>query len=211
MRRILIFVILLLAISCNLVFAENQEVKLNSWLHNALNQFFTYFSEEFLEPFEKGKPNNKDMIEFGIRYNNTHQSRLIIGNGNMGKLSEKHVEATVEKFFGVKIKKHESPSDYYKYKNGYYYFSFSSGEYYRFSKVTRLVCVGKDTFVAYINIYAAGSGWVDDINKSEEEWKKNESNSGGVPELEAKMKATIRKIGDIWKSKYILIEYLRVK
>jgi len=130
--------------------------------------------------------------------------------GNYERLADKHVEAAVEKYFGRKLKKHES-TDGYRYKNGYYYMPCADGEGYTFSQVTKLVDLGNDLFLAHVNVYVTGSGFTGDPHGTPAEWRKWAEATGDdylIPELSAQMVATIKKISSGGKERFILIEYL---
>jgi hypothetical protein len=191
----------------SLAFGEGMEIKLDKAEWKKMNIFFSNFSEVFVKPFEKGKINNSPLIEFGIFHNKFNNDKLFIPYGSSHlKLDKKYVEASVEKYFGIKLINHETIEDA-TYKDGFYIIPESAGEVYIFSQVTKFVDIGNGYYVAYLNIYTASSGFAGDPNGNLNSWKKEDD----VPELTEKMKATVQKITSNCNSRYILIEYLEDK
>lgn len=193
--------------SNNFSFAEEKEVSLTRGEWEKLNTFFSNFSEVFLKPFEKGQISNKELVRFGVLHNFWNNYKLFRPyNSSYLKLDKKYVEATVEKYFGVKSITHESSGDI-TYKDGYYIIPDGSGEVYSFSQVTKFIELGNGYYVAHLNIYYANSGFTGDPHGNLKTWQKD----GDVPDLGEKMKATVQKVVTNGQSRYILIEYLEEK
>lgn len=200
-----LFVIVLF--SNNFTFGEEKEVKLTRGEWEKLNTFFSNFSEVFLKPFEKGQISNKELVRFGVLHNFWNNYKLFCPyNSSYLKLDKKYVEATVEKYFGIKSITHESSGDI-TYKDGYYIIPDGSGEVYIFSQVTKFIELGNGYYVAHLNIYYASSGFTGDPHGNLKTWQKD----GDVPDLGEKMKATVQKVVSNGQSRYILIEYLEEK
>jgi hypothetical protein len=189
------------------VFGEEREIKLNKGEWKKLNTFFSNFSEVFLRPFEKGQISNKELVSFGVLHNKRNNYKLFQPyNSSYLKLDKKYVEASVEKYFGIKSIIHETVEDA-TYKDGYYIMPDSSGETYLFSQVTKFIDIGNGYYIAYLNIYYAGSGFTGDPHGNLKSWEKEDD----VPNLGKKMKATVQKVTLNGKSRYILIDYLEDK
>lgn len=198
--------ILVITFFCTgLGFGEEKELNLNKSEWKKLNTFFSNFSEVFLKSFEKDHIDNKELIRFGILHNYLNNDKLFkLYDDSHLKLDKKYVEGSVEKYFGKKSIIHETVEDEF-YKDGYYIIRIGSGETYSFSQVTKFVDIGDGNYLAYLNIYYAGSGFIGDPHGDLKSWQKD----GDVPELGEKMKATVQKVISNGKSRYILIEYLK--
>lgn len=203
----LLIIIVLLCTS--LVFGEERKIQLNQIEWKRLNTFFSNFSEVFLKSFEKGQINNKDLISFGVLHNKRNNYKLFQRHDfNYLKLDKKYVEASVEKYFGIKSITHESTNDAI-YKDGYYIMPDGDGEAFLFSQVTKFIDIGNGYYVAYVNIYVASSGFTGDPHGNFKIWQ--EDDEGDIPRLIQKMKATIQKVISNGSSRYILVEYLNDK
>lgn len=201
----IIFIILLLSIN---VFGEVREIRLTPEEWKKLNVFFSNFSEVSLEPFEQNKITNKELIKFGVRHNLLNNYRLFQRNKSYLKINRKYVQDSIEKYFGIKNIIHESAGDLI-YKDGYYLVPEQDGEVYIFTQVYKFVDIGNSFYVAYLNIYCAGSGFTGDPHGNIKTW--NEVRDGDIPELLGKMKATIQKVTSNNNSRYILIDYMNDK
>jgi hypothetical protein len=95
------------------------------------------------------------------------------------------------------------------YKDGWYYTTDASGEAYYFSQIVSLYDKGNDEYVATVNVYTAGSGWTGNIHADAKEWKK--ASPDDVPELSEVMRCTLQKVKEKGKSRYILVDYIKVK
>jgi hypothetical protein len=183
---------------------EGKEIKLNLVQWKKLNTYFSNFSEVFFEPFSEGQLSNEEIIRFGVSHNIRNNESLIENvDENHGRLAAKYVEASVEKYFGIKHIDHKSVPGY-RFKNGYYIVSWGSGEAYCFSQVTKLIDIGDDCFIAYTNEYVASSGFTGDPNGSAKDWEKDEET---LPELTDKMRSIIKRIKNKNSTRYILMEY----
>lgn len=188
-----------------------KEVKLTPAEKKQLNTFFSNFSEVFVEPFAKDRISDIKLIEFGIYHNYKNNEKRFTKGGKeyQVKIKASYIDETVMKFFGKKITKHQSIADSgIEYKEGWYYTTDASGEEYDFSQIVSLVDNGDNIFTAIVNVYSAGSGWVGDTHANENVWKK--ASPDDVPQITDKMKATLQKVTEKGKSRYILIDYTRV-
>lgn len=198
-----IFVITLFC--SNLAFGEESEIKLNNGEWKKLNTFFSNFSEVFLKSFKKNKIDNKELIRFGVLHNARNNYHLFKRyDSSYLKLDKKYVEASVEKYFGIKSVIHESVSDM-AYKDGYYIIPDGAGEVFLFSQVTKFIDIGNNYYIAFLNIYYASSGFTGDPHGNLKTWQKNDD--GDIPKLSQRMKAIVQKVNSGWSSRYILIEY----
>jgi hypothetical protein len=173
------------------------------------NRFFTDFSEIYTEPFASEGLNDIIMIRFGVyhNYRNNYDAFEQDSTGMMARINEKLVDETVSQFFGSHISKHQATNEI-TYENKMYGIQNADGEAYRFSRLDSLFDTGDDVYTAYVSVYVASSGWTGDINASPESWKQN-SDSDDIPQLDCKMKSTIKKITENEKTRYILIDYLK--
>ena len=200
----------ILLFSCvTVAFGEEKEIKLNEGEWKRLNTFFSNFSEVFLKPFKKGQITNEELVSFGVLHNKRNNYNLFKSyQSSYLKLDKKYVEASVEKYFGIKSITHESTGDA-TYKDGYYIMPDGAGEAYLFSQVTKFNDIGNGYYVAYLNIYVAGSGFTGDPHGNLKTW--NEERDGDIPRLSGKRKATVQKVISNGSRRYILIEYLEDK
>ncbi len=210
LKRLLMICILTAA--ATMVFAQTQgkEVKLTPEEKKDLNTFFSNFSEVFVEPFEKDKITDKDLILFSVLHNYKNNEKRFVKGGKeyQVKIKASYIDETVMKYFGKKIMKHQSVDDNgIEYRDGWYSTTDASGEEYVFSQITSLYDNGS-IFTAAVNVYSASSGWTGDTHANETIWKKAVPDD--VPQVTEKMKATLKKVTENGKSRYILIDYTRV-
>jgi len=206
MKRAIPFYLILLLGLPSLVPAK--EIILSSTMRKQLNTFFSNFSEAWVPPFQKGKMPNSTLIQFGIMHNVINNRKLIheLRDGN-GALTRQYVEQSVKKYFGnAKIVHGTIPG--YRYTNGQYTFPLGDGEELRFAQLTKLVDLGNQHFRASVNEYIAPNHF-EDVHALENEWKRLPEDER--PILRAIMSATINKVTEKGKSRYILIEYVQVK
>lgn len=214
--------------------ATTKEIVLDKTAWKNLNIFFSNFSEAEVPAFSKDNLSNNDLIMFGIHHIARNDSSSDIKrvepyyeNNAMGRISAKHIESSVEKYFGKKITKHETvlafkysnnSNAYCTYKDGYYILPQAETEIWpicspggynpKFSQISKLIDNGNNYYTCYVNIYSYGDNFVGDPYAGTiEDWKKDNS-ADLVPTLGTKMKATIKKESD---GRYILIDYLQDK
>jgi hypothetical protein len=191
---------------------SGKEVKLTPTDRKQLNTFFSNFSEVFVEPFEKDKIIDKELIQFSISHNYKNNEKLFVKGGKeyQVKIKASKIDDSVYKFFGKKITKHQSIDDRgIEYRDGWYCTTDASGEEYYFSQIVTLKDNGNSMFTATVNVYSAGSGWTGNVHGTEKEWKK--ASPDDVPQLTEIMKANLRKVTGKGKNRYILIDYIKVK
>ena len=192
--------------------AAPKEVKLNPAEKKLMNTFFSNFSEVLVEPFAKDKITDKELIEFSISHNYRNNEKLFVKGGKeyQVKIKASSVDDSVVKFFGRKISKHQPVDDRgIEYKDGWYYTTDASGEEYFFSQIVSLFDNGGGMYSATVNVFGAGSGWTGNVHGNETEWKKAEPDD--VPQIIEVMKATLQKVTEKGKSRYILIDYIKIK
>jgi hypothetical protein len=204
-----IIFILSMAMTC---FAQiaGKEVKLAPADKKALNTFFSNFSEAFVKPFTKAGLADADLIQFGVTHNYTNNKKLFVkaGQENLIKIRTGYIDDAAGKYFGVSVKKHQ-PVEGIAYKDGWYFIPEASGEAFVFSQVVNLYDIGNNMYEGSVNVYTASSGWTGNVHGSQKDWKKGPEND--APELSEVMKATIRKIAENGRSRYILVEYSKLK
>ncbi len=213
-KNIFIIIIVSFVMLAGIAFAGTspREVKLTSAEKKQLNTFFSNFSEVFVEPFAKDKISDRALIEFSIYHNYKNNEKRFVKGGKeyQVKIKASYIDETAMKFFGKKISKHQSIDDSgIEYKDGWYYTTDASGEEYDFSQIVSLVDNGDSIFTATVNVYSASSGWVGDTHATEKEWRK--ASADDIPQVTQVMKATLKKIIDKGKSRYILVDYVKVK
>lgn len=213
-RKLMAAAVILLFIFTGAAFAETpgKEVKLSVSEKKQLNIFFSNFSEVFLEPFAKDKITDKALIAFSVSHNYRNNEKLFVKGGKeyQVKIKASYIDDTVMKFFGKKISKHQSVNDAdAEYRDGWYYKTEASGEEYDFSQVVSLHDNGDGIFTATVNVFSAGSGWTGNVHGNEKEWKK--ASPEDVPQITQVMKATLKKVTEKGKGRYILMEYIKVK
>ena len=206
-------ILLILAFAASIAFAQTpgKEVKLTPKEKKELNTFFSNFSEVFVEPFAKDKISDIKLIEFSIYHNYRNNEKRFTKGGKeyQVKIKASYIDETVMKFFGKKTTQHQSIADSgIEYKDGWYYTTDATGEEFDFSQIVSLVDNGSNMFTATVNVYSAGSGWVGDTHANENVWGK--ASPDDVPQITDKMKATLQKVTEKGKSRYILIDYTRV-
>jgi len=212
LKKIIVPLLMLFFIT-GISFAANpgKELKLTPKEKKELNTFFSNFSEVFVEPFAKDKISDIKLIEFSIYHNYRNNEKRFTKGGKeyQVKIKASYIDETVMKFFGKKITKHQSIADSgIDYKDGWYYTTDASGEEFDFSQIASLYDNGGNIFTATVNVYSASSGWVGDTHANENVWKK--ASPDDVPQITDKMKATLQKVTEKGKSRYILIDYTRV-
>lgn len=190
------------AVSTN---SEIKEIKMDVNLKKQLDTFFSNFSEAYVEPFEKGKIEDANLIRFGVLHVILNDSKLIEkkGENNFGYIKAENVDGATLYFLGKKPQKHTNIEGY-SYENGYYKFPRASGEVYTFSQIDKLYDLGSDTYKAEVSIYTASSGFAGDYHGTAEQWK---ASGEDIPKLNKKINAVIQKINDNGKERYILMEY----
>lgn len=210
-RFVMSLMILLYVAEISFAATPGKEVKLTPAEKKQLNTFFSNFSEVFLEPFAKDKISDTELIEFSIYHNYKNNEKRFVRGGKeyQVKIKASYIDETVMKYFGKKITKHQSIDDSgIEYKDGWYYTTDATGEEYDFSQIVSLSDNGNGMYTAMVNVYSAGSGWVGDTHADEKAWKN--ASPDDVPRVTQVMKATLQKVTENGKSRYILIDYARV-
>jgi hypothetical protein len=208
---ITILLTILLTVLC-IAFADNapKEMKLKPAEKKLLNTLFSNFSEVFVEPFKKNEISDSALIQFALSHNYLNNNKFFVKGGDeyQVKIKASYIDSAALKFFGRKIVKHQSVGEI-DYKDGWYYTTDATGEAYFFSQIVNLYDNGKSMYTATVNIYSAGSGWTGNVHGDEKEWKK--ASPDDVPELSEVMKCTLQKVKENGKSRYILVDYIKIK
>ncbi|HPS86856.1 MAG TPA: hypothetical protein PLY36_08935 [Spirochaetota bacterium] len=189
-----------------------KEVKLNPAEKKQLNTFFSNFSEVFVKPFKKDAISDTELIEFSVSHNYRNNEKLFVKGGEeyQVKIKASYIDNSAVKFFGRNIKKNQSiAGSGIEYRDGWYFTTDASGEEYYFSQIVSLSDDGNNMYTAIVNVYAAGSGWTGNVHGDAKEWKKTSPED--VPEISEVIKATLRKVTEKGKGRYILIDYLKEK
>jgi hypothetical protein len=207
----LLKIILVIIFIQHISFPQGKDIKLSPKEKKELNTFFSNFSEIFMEPFTKENLSDKALINFGVSHNYRNNLKKCEKGEDptIVKLKSSFVDDAVNKYFGKKIKTHQSVEDY-KFSNGKYTIPEAAGEAYVFSQIENLYDNGNNFYSANINVYSIGSGWSGSPHGTPKEWQKKAADEG-MPELTNKMKATIQKVTENGKTRYILIDYFKVK
>lgn len=211
-RFVKILLILLVVQTAGTAFAEDncKEVILKQADKQMMDTYFSNFSEVFVEPFEKDGINDSSIIKFAVSHNYRNNEKRFVKGGKeyQVKIKASYIDESAEKFFGKKIKMHQSVEGI-DYKDGWYFITNASGEVYNFSQILSLCDKGNGFFSAKVNIYSAGSGWTGNVHGTEKEWRKESPDD--VPRLSEVISATLRKVKGKGQARYILIDYLKVK
>jgi hypothetical protein len=176
-----------------------------------LNTFFSNFSEALMEPFTRDNQDDKNLIDFAILHNYINNyARFERGRAeHQVKIKASYIDETTRRFFGKTIPHPQpDPDRGIEYHEGWYHCTDASGEAYYFSQVASLSDQGKGLYTATIKVYVAGSGWTGDVHGTEADWKKADPED--VPQVAEVMQATLRKITDQGKSRYILLDYVKM-
>jgi hypothetical protein len=198
--------------------SDGKEVKLDKESRKKLCVFFSNFSEVNLDYFEKSKTIEHQLIRFSIEHNiiNNHKAIKQIGKTTKGLLDPKFVEAAVKKYFGLSIKKHQTVADiknstFHEYENGKYIlpyaFSIEDNPEVRFSSILKLYDIGNNYFIADVYNISIGMDFSEEDRYADPEILMK----GGKEFDYTRIKATIQKITEEGKTRYILIEYLEYK
>ncbi|MGQ9619129.1 MAG: zinc-ribbon domain-containing protein [Candidatus Aminicenantia bacterium] len=196
-----------------------RKVNMDDNFKKKLNTFFSNFSEAGVDPFARGKIDNKALIRFGVLHNYINRFDRFESVGNEIRLKDIYVERAVERYFGRKLNRHESvPSFEYEgggsslpitYKDGYYYTVGADGEAQTFSQVAELFDIGNDEFMAIVHVYTASNAWEGDPHGTPEQWRREDPYD--VPKRTGRMIATIRKVYSDTRERYVLLEYLKAQ
>jgi len=189
--------------------SESKIIAMDANMKKQLDTFFSNFSEAYVEPFERGKLEDANLIRFGTLHVILNNTKLVENKGgnNYGYIKAENVDGASLYFFGKKTQKHTTIEGY-TYEDGYYKFPKASGEMYTFSQIDKLYDLGNNTYMAEVSIYTASSGFAGDSHGTMEKWK---ASGEDIPKLNKKIKAVIQKINDNGKERYLLIEYLNLK
>lgn len=211
LKRLTAIITILITLSC-IAFAQSafKEVKLKPAEKKLLNTLFSNFSEALVEPFEKDEFSDAAMVQFCITHNYINNYRFFVKGGEeyQVKIKASFIDSTALKFFGRKIVKHQSIGEI-DYKDGWYYTTDATGEAYFFSQIANLHDNGNSMYTATVNVYSTGSGWTGNVHGDEKEWRK--ASPDDVPEITEVMKCTLQKVKEKGKSRYILVDYIKVK
>ena len=182
------------------------EISMDIDVQKKLDTFFSNFSEANVKPFEKGKIDDSSLIGFGVIHVIINNNNLIQHKGenkNEGYIKAEDVDTMTSYYFGKKVNQHKTV-DSYIFENGSYKFQMASGEAYTFSQIEKLSDLGNNKYQAEVSIYKASSGFNGDSHSTINDWQ---ASGEEVPELSNIVTATIEKINENGKERYILIEY----
>ena len=169
------------------VYEEFTKLVISDDEREKLNTFFSNFSEQYMEPFDKETLSDSKMIDFAVSHNYKNNYKRFESSGeNTVKIKKEFIEESAEKYFGRKITSHQSTEES-PYKNGYYYISEADGEATRISEIEELFDAGDNYYFAIVAVYhLTDTGSEDD-----------------GPEFDEKMTAYITKKDN----RYIINEY----
>ncbi len=187
--------------------AAGKDVTLSATEQKKLNIFFSNFSEVSLKPFNRGEISNDELINFGVYHNYINNRKLFEKSCEANvRLSEVHVINSVKKYFGLDLEKQKSISNI-TYKSGNYYIPESDGEAFYFSQVEKVIDIGYDQFIAYINVYTASSGWTGNVHASAKDWG---ADGEDKPQLTEKFKASyLKSVKTNGEPAYTLVDYIK--
>lgn len=229
----LIFVVLCLSFEspiCAQGRSVGKVVRLNGPLKRELDTFFSNFSAVGLQPFENKPISDGALISFAVKQIIGHNDKLferlpfqttedikpLPASGIAPavstpciRLASRHVEATIEEYFGLNFQRHQPvPNEEITYQDGYY-FSAGTGcafgdSIFSFSRITKLLGIGGDNYIANVNVYAATEP-AGDVGPyySVETLRK----AGSKVDLIFRIEATIHQVTSPSGARYVLTNY----
>jgi hypothetical protein len=182
---------------------NNLLLSMDSGKRQALNIFFSNFSEVSFGNFNAKAYKDSDLINFSILHNYINADNTIKVDGLYFTIKESYVAESVKKYFGLTIK--HQKTDQYSYSNGIYKWPAASGE--SFANFSQAVAMYKNKDGSYsvsLEIYDAGTDYEGNkmIYKPKSSWEK-----GFKPKLISKATAMIKEVKINNKQTYQLIQY----
>ncbi len=190
--------------------AQGTEVRLDVQLRRRLNTFFSNFAEAGIDEFRSGRTPAGTLIRFGVLHNSInadHRFERVPGREHEVRIPARQIEATIRKYFGISVPRHESVTgdyDWIRYLNGYYIIPAADGETYPFAQVMRLQQLPNREYIAWVNVYQPGDPAFENVHGTEEEWR----HDGEMVVLVARMRAWIRQLRENGEARFVLLEYV---
>ncbi|MFF2909184.1 hypothetical protein [Paenibacillus sp. NPDC057934] len=169
----------------------------------ALNTFFSNFSEVNFGNFNSKGYKDSDLINFSILHNYINADNKIKVEGSYFTIKDSYVAESVKKYFGLTIK--HQKTDRYSYSNGTYKWPAASGEPSpNFSQAVTMYKNKDGSYSVSLEIYNAATDYEGDkmIYKPKNLWGKDFK-----PELIGRATAIIKMVKINDKQTYQLIQY----
>ena len=194
LKKVLVLMVVVLSMAVTSFAASRSEMDVSE--RNALDVFFSNFSEAFIKPFTYNGVSNNELIKFGVMHIRLNRRDLLINYDNTyWSVPAEEVDNAAYKYFGKHILVQSSHE--YPLVGNEYLLIKASGEGVRFMQIKSLTDNGDGSYTALLNEYVGDS---DDMHAEQKE--PNVSFLGG-------WKAVIVKAKDK-PGRYNLKEYLKL-
>jgi tetratricopeptide (TPR) repeat protein len=150
--------------------ASGKEVSMDKKQKEALDDYFTIFSNTWLKPFENSNISDEELIRFAASYIDWMEwNKVETNNGSSsGSIKSSDVDEKCIYYFGKKPSAHKSIQDY-NYSDGKYTYELAEGEAFVFSQADRLFDLGGNLYRVDISTYVGSSGFTGNIHASPSE------------------------------------------
>lgn len=158
--------------------AENLLSKMKDADWRALNIFFSNFCETRLADFNGTKYDDAALINFAVQHNVINNAKLFKpdkagGPSGTSYIERKNVDATIEKYFGIKGVKPQSVEDSpIIYKNNRYYWDeiFEGAPWFAGGQAVELYDAGNRTMTAVVEFYEDDGEFANNPDKATKEF-----------------------------------------
>ncbi|MCI2110202.1 MAG: hypothetical protein LKJ99_04435 [Acidaminococcaceae bacterium] len=193
-KKVLVLIMVVLSLAVTSFAASRSEMNISE--RNALDVFFSNFSEAFMRPFTYNAVSNSELIKFGVMHVRINRRELLRNYDNTyWAIPAQEVDNAAYKYFGKHIVAQSSHE--YPLVGNEYLLIKASGEGVRFMQITSLTDNGDGSYTALLNEYVGESDNMHAVQK-----EPNVSFLGG-------WKAVIVKAQDN-PERYNLKEYLKL-
>lgn len=192
----------------DLFLITGKEVAMDKKQKEDLDNFFTIFSDLYMQSFDNSNISDEELIRFGISFINNFEmnTKVELDQNNLtASVKAYDVDEKCIYYFGKKPSSHKSIQDY-TYSDGKYKYAPESGEAFVFSQADKLFDLGDNLYRVDISTYVGSSGFSGNIHASPSEllsgsYYDNENHA----DAGKKMSAIIRKATENNTEKYILL------
>jgi len=169
---------------------------------NALDTFFSNFSEAGVEPFTFNNVSNDMLIQFGVQHDKLNRSPHKSYDDQYWYVEADKVDADAYKYFGRHIVRGSTHK--YPLVEGKFLYPKASGEAIFFSQIKQLIANEDGTYTAFVTEFMAGDV---ELDPHADNWENIEPLQR--PRPQASWKAIIIKSTE--SGRYNLKEYLKVE